>query len=377
MQETLKRQQEGLGSSLELELNNRLAQLGDLRNKSTKVDFNNGNFIIGQLDENGLFDPSSIMDLRSIGKPGNILDNKVDLDTIVDEKTKNLSTWIIEEGSVTTEDPLQNEYVKKSIYDLTGAILNNPRAITSVLTDNTDIDYDFYYSSKDLDNKLKDRVAKQNEYNKQFGKPALSGDALDNFIESEKDKFILLSQDDQSVYQPNLTDKQIQKAKEVTLNRIYSRLDKKVTQDEPYRGGVGGGGSKPKEEKPTSGIPGIVYNAWDNVESLGAAESQRIMNQASGGKYSFKWQRENGVGGINVYKRNSRGELEKQNETPITNPKYLSDYFGYNPDKWTSEGKKGLSVKIYTSAQEANIKATLKDNPGATRQQVIKALGYE
>jgi hypothetical protein len=46
MQEALKRQQEGLGSGLELELNNRLAQLGDLRNKATQVDPNNGNFTL-------------------------------------------------------------------------------------------------------------------------------------------------------------------------------------------------------------------------------------------------------------------------------------------------------------------------------------------
>lgn len=376
MQEALKRQQEGKGSGLELELNNRLAQLGDLKNKATQVDPNNGNFVIGQLDQNGLFDPSSIMDLRSISHPGNIIDNKVDLSSIVDEKTKGWESWTIELGAKTVTDALQNPAVQRTRLDLANGILNNPRAITSVLKDNTDGDYDFYYSGEDLKSKLQDRVAKENELNKQLGKPALSGDALNKFIESEQSKFILLSQDDQGVYQPNLTNKQLEDAKQTVLDAIDARLERKVLLDEPqYRGGGGGGGEE--KVKQTSGIPERVYNAWDNVESLGSAESQRIMSQASGGKYSFKWEMENGVGGINVYKKNSKGELEKQNLTIITNPKYLSKYFGYSPDKWTKEGKRGVGqAQTFTSAQEANIKATLKANPGASRADVIKALGY-
>jgi hypothetical protein len=378
MQEALKRQQEGLGSGLELELNNRISQLGDLRNKKVQIDPNNGNFVIGQLDQNGLFDPTSIIDLRSISKPGNVMDNKVDLASIADEKTEGIASWIIETGNTTVTDALQNPAVQRTIYDLTQSILSNPRAITSILTDNTDGNYDFYYSDQDLYEKIQDRINKENDFRRQNNKPVLSGNDIDQFIESEKGKFILLTQDDQGVYQPNLTETQIKEANRATNDAIKSRLTRKVEIDEPYRGGSGGGGggAKLKEEKQTSGIPGKVYSAWDNVESLGSAESEKIMNQASGGKYSFKWEQ----GGLNVYKPDSRGQLVKQNTTPITNPQYLSDYFGYAPDKWTSEGKKGTqSVSksaSYSSAQEANIKATLKANPGASRADVIKALGY-
>lgn len=376
MQEALKRQnpdENGFipGSGLELELNERISQLGDLRNKKTQVDPNNGNFVIGQLDQNGLFDPTSIIDTRSLGKPGNITDNRVNLSKIVDEGTKGWEEWVIESGATTITDALQNPAILRARLNLADGILSNPRAMTSVLVDNTDGDYDFYYNQRDMLSKIADRVDKQNELNNQLGKDELSGDELKKFIEDQKNKFILLSQDDQGVYQPNLTENQIKQAKQTALDAIDARLGRKVEIDEPYRGG--GGGSKEKEEKVTSGIPGKVYNAWDNVESLGAAESQRIMNEASGGKYSFKWE----DGGLNVYKKNSKGELEKVNSTPITNPKYLSDYFGYNPDKWVKEGKQGVGVsKTYSSAQEANIKATLKANPGASRADVIKVLGY-
>jgi hypothetical protein len=338
MQEALKRQQEGLGSGLELELNNRLAQLGDLRNKATQVDPNNGNFIIGQLGQDGLFNPSSIMDLRSISQPGNIIDNKVDLSTIVDEKTKGWESWTIELGAKTVTDALQNPAVQRARLDLANGILNNPRAITSVLKDNTDGNYDFYYSSDDLKTKIQDRIAKENELNKQLGKPALDGYSLDKFIESEQNKFILLAQDDQGVYQPNLTNKQVEDAKQTVLDAIDSRLERKVELDEPYRGGGGGGGYRGGgggEEEPTiSDVSSRVYDAWANANTLGTGQSERILSEASGGRYKFKWDQ----GGLNIYTQGERGEDKKLNQTPI---KKIDDLFYYfygsgetNQKKW-------------------------------------------
>jgi hypothetical protein len=338
MQEALKRQQEGLGSGLELELNNRLAQLGDLKNKKTQVDPNNGNFIIGQLDNNGLFDPSSVIDLRSISQPGNIIDNKVDLSTIVDEKTKGWESWTIELGAKTVTDALQNPAVQRARLDLANGILNNPRAITSVLKDNTDNGYDFYYNENDLNSKLQDRIANENELNKQLGKPALSGDALNKFIESEQNKFILLAQDDQGVYQPNLTNKQVEDAKQTVLDAIDSRLERKVELDEPYRGGGGGGGYRGGgggEEEPTiSDVSSRVYDAWANANTLGTGQSERILSEASGGRYKFKWDQ----GGLNIYTQGEKGEDKKLNQTPI---KKIDDLFYYfygsgetNQKKW-------------------------------------------
>jgi hypothetical protein len=175
MQEALKRQnadENGFipGSGLELELNERISQLGDLRNKKTQVDLNNGNFVIGQLDQNGLFDPTSIIDTRSLGKPGNITDNRVNLSKIVDEGTKGWEEWVIESGATTITDALQNPAILRARLNLADGILSNPRAMTSVLVDNTDGDYDFYYNQRDMLSKIADRVDKQNELNNQLGK---------------------------------------------------------------------------------------------------------------------------------------------------------------------------------------------------------------
>lgn len=341
MQEALKRQnadENGFipGSGLELELNERMSQLGDLRDKKTQVDLNNGNFVIGQLDQNGLFDPTSIRDTRSLANPGNITDNRVNLSKIVDEGTKGWEEWTIESGATTITDALQNPAIQRARLNLADGILSNPRAMASVLKDNTDGDYDFYANEKELNSKLQDRIAKENELNKQLGKPALSGDALNKFIESEQNKFILLSQDDQGVYQPNLTENQIKQAKQTALDAIDARLGRKVEIDEPYRGG-GGGGSKEeknkKETKPTT-LATKVFNAWRDNDA-------NALSQASGGKLVFKYVKPSGV---NIYDGDPNDKDTKLLNPggPIQGVNELATYF-YGRDKveqWMKEMRK-------------------------------------
>ena len=341
MQEALKRQnadENGFipGSGLELELNERMSQLGDLRDKKTQVDLNNGNFVIGQLDQNGLFDPTSIRDTRSLANPGNITDNRVNLSKIVDEGTKGWEEWTIESGATTITDALQNPAIQRARLNLADGILSNPRAMASVLKDNTDGDYDFYANEKELNSKLQDRIAKENELNKQLGKPALSGDALNKFIESQQNKFILLSQDDQGVYQPNLTENQIKQAKQTALDAIDARLGRKVEIDEPYRGG-GGGGSKEeknkKETKPTT-LATKVFNAWRDNDA-------NALSQASGGKLVFKYVKPSGV---NIYDGDPNDKDTKLLNPggPIQGVNELATYF-YGRDKveqWMKEMRK-------------------------------------
>ena len=381
MQEILKNQQpdengEIKGSALELERANELAQYQDLKNKAFMIDDETGKAFLGKLKD-GVLDPTSVTDVRSLNNFQNIIDNKIQLNKLVDSGTKNWKSFKIENGVRTVDDIRQNkDAYAKAKSTLINGILSNDNSKASVLTDYTNDEYDYYLNNDDFLSRVQKRVEAENYARELNNKPPMNEGELNNFIDSQRSKFILLQHDDQGILQPVLTKEQDKAAFDIVDNEIEIRMGKEETFDEPYRGGGRGGAED--EIKQTSGIPERVYGAWDNVESLGSAESQRIMSQASGGQYSFKWEKEDGVGGINVYKKNSKGELEKQNLTIITNPKYLSKYFGYSPDKWTKEGKRGVGqAKTYSSAQEANIKATLKDNPGATRQQAIKALGYE
>jgi hypothetical protein len=369
MQEALKRQQEGLGSGLELELNNRLAQLGDLRNKAFNVT-ENGDFVIGNLNENGLFDPSSIMDLRSISQPGNIIDNKVDLLSIVNEKTKGWEDWTIELGAKTITDALQNPAVQRARLDLANGILSNPRATTSILKDNTDGNYDFYYNKEDLDAKLQDRVVKENELNKQLGKPALSGDALDKFIESERNKFILLAQDDQGVYQPNLTNKQIEDAKQTALDAIDANLKRKVEFDEPYRGGGGGGGGSTKADD-------FAVSAYITANK---ALEQGDFSNLDNNKYNFS---EGTDSSGKKYVLVSARAYDKRSGTYSNDPK-AKKIRVYSADGLTQyikgmDKQKALPVSIYNSGKEDYRKlnnATLEGSyeiPSASRADWRKA----
>jgi hypothetical protein len=357
MQEALRRQQEGEGSDFELSLNNRIAELANLRNKVTDIDNSNGNFIVGELGINGLFDPSSIMDLRAIGKPGNILDNRIDLDAIVDEKTKGIASWLEEEGRTTTTDPLLNPAVKRMIFDLSNAILNNPRAIAGVLTNNTSGDYDFYYSDKELNAKIENRVAKENQFRTQNNKPTLSGDELTKFINDQKDKMIFSAQDDQGIYQPILTTSQVKKANDATIDRIKSRLERKVELDEPqYYGGGGGGGGSSKVDPQNFAVAAYIAS--------NRALDQGDFSNLDNDQYNFKKGSDSGKKYVEITKR----AYDERSGTYSNDPRakkvkvYSAD--GLSQYVKGMDKQKNLPTSIYNSGKNDFFKLNNYTLPG-------------
>jgi hypothetical protein len=84
IQETIKLQQEGKGSGFSLFTNGLISEIGDLKSKKIQIDPNTGNVLIGRLDDKGMFDPNSIVDVRTLSQPGNMIDYKLDLTGAVD-----------------------------------------------------------------------------------------------------------------------------------------------------------------------------------------------------------------------------------------------------------------------------------------------------
>lgn len=248
MQEVLKQQAEGTISSFGVFNNLELANFGDLKNKQGKVDRNSGTFLIGQLGQDGLFIPSSVKDPRSLAKPGNIMDNKINLQEAAAEGTKDWASWMKELKAETISGKLANPNVQKVRVQLANTIASNERAMASILADNVG-DYDFYADQNQFIAKLQQRVDLQNEVNKNLNKPALSGDALDKFKKEQAEKLIYVSSDDQGVNQPRLTQKQREDALQATYDAIDATLDKKITEDEPVRGG---GAKESKEAEKTA-----------------------------------------------------------------------------------------------------------------------------
>lgn len=333
MQEIFKNQQpnekgEIKGSALELERANELAQYQDLKNKDVIID-DIGKVYLGKLN-NGLLDPTSVTDTRSLNNFSNIIDNKVQLSSLVDEGTKNWKSFKLENGVTTTNDIRQNkDAYAKAKATLINGILSNDNAIASVLTDYTHDEYDYYLSNDDFRSRVEKRVKSENDARQLNNKPPMTEEEMKKFIDSQKSKFILLEHDDQGILQPRLTDEQSKAAFNAVDNEIEIRMGKEQSSDEPYRGGSGGsggGGGSTKEEKPISNIAKRVYDATKMSDKDEAAKQ---MSVASGGKYVFKYD----GNALNAYKRDAtRGELVKQNEIPLNSGEnWANNLWGYFP----------------------------------------------
>jgi hypothetical protein len=381
MQEILKNQQpdengEIKGSALELERANELAQYQDLKNKAFMIDDETGKAFLGKLKD-GVLDPTSVTDVRSLNNFQNIIDNKIQLNKLVDSGTKNWKSFKIENGVRTVDDIRQNkDAYAKAKSTLINGILSNDNSKASVLTDYTNDEYDYYLNNDDFLSRVQKRVEAENYARELNNKPPMNEGELNNFIDSQRSKFILLQHDDQGILQPVLTKEQDKAAFDIVDNEIEIRMGKEETFDEPYRGGGGGGGSKDKEEKPASNVATKVFNAWKNNDA-------DALSMASGGKLVFKYVKPSGV---NIYDGDPNDKNTKLLNPggPIQGVNDLATYFvgKESASKWVDDMNKlrqslgTVKSASYTSAQEANIKATLKANPGATRQQAIEALGY-
>ena len=336
MQEIFKNQQpdeNGVikGSALELERANELAQYQDLKNKDLMFD-DIGKVYLGKL-KNGLLDPTSVNDVRSLNNFSNIIDNKVQLSNLVDEGTKGWKSFNIENGLTTVNDIRQNkDAYAKAKSTLINGILSNNSAMASVLTDYTHDEYDYYLNDDDFLSRVQKRVETENYARELNNKPPMTQDELNKFIDSQKSKFILLRHDDQGILQPELTKEQTKAAFDTVDKEIEIRMGKEVSKDEPYRSGIRDG-SNEKEEKPVLELAKKVYNAINLDRKEQIAEELSI---ASGGKFLFRYDDKE----LNVYQKDSRGELKKQNLNPLNTGKNWADnlwpYFPVEDKEWTS-----------------------------------------
>lgn len=364
LQESMKRQQadeKGViqGSGLESYQSEKLAQLADLKGKRMEID-SNGNYIMVKQKEDGTYDPNNIIDIRSMAKPNNFIDNRVQLNEILDAQTKNLATVIKESGSTTITDALQLPAVVNTMLNVKGSILSSPRQTASVLKDNSDGNYDFYSNDDEYKSKVQSRLDQENEYRRIAGKSKLTSDEVENFVNKQQDYMILVQPDDQGVNQPVITKKQYEDAGKVIEDGFKARLDYKQELDEPYRGGSGGsggGGGSTKEEKPISNIAKRVYDATKMSDKNEAAKQ---MSVASGGKYVFKYD----GNALNAYKRDAtRGELVKQNEIPLNSGEnWANNLWGYFPVTDT-EWEKDIDRLRQSGGSKPVVNKTTKKDP--------------
>jgi hypothetical protein len=249
MQEIFKNQQpdeNGVvkGSALELERANELAQYQDLKNKTLMFDDPTGKIFLAKINNEGILDPTSVTDPRALNNFANIIDNKVQLASLVDAGTEGWKTFKIENGQRTVNDIRQNkDAYAKAKASLINGILSNNSAIASVLTDYTNDEYDYYLNNDDFLSRVQKRIQTENYARELNNKQPMTEDELNKFIESQKSKFILLTHDDQGILQPQPTEAQRKAALDTVDAEIEIRMGKEEIMDEPYRGGTGGSGA--------------------------------------------------------------------------------------------------------------------------------------
>jgi hypothetical protein len=333
----------------------KLAQLADLKGKRMEVD-SNGNFLMVKENPDGTYDPENVVDFRSAFKPNNFRSDNINLSKVLDIQTKNIADVVKESGATTITDALQLPAVVSTISNVKGAILSNPRQAAAVLTNNSSGNYDYYSNKDEYNANIQNRIDKENDYRKISGKEKLTTDEVENFVKDQKKFMILVQADDQGVDQPVLDKDQYEVAGKVIEDGFKARLDYKKELDEPNYGGSGGGGSDAKDQA-ISDIAKRVYSATKMSDKNEAAKQMSI---ASGGKYVFKY--DGNV--LNVYTTDAtRGELVKQNETPLNSgEKWANNLWAYFPVTDT-EWIKDIDRLRQSGGSKPVVNKTTKNDP--------------
>lgn len=384
------------GSQYELELMNRFGQMTDLKNKKFNV-LPDGKIAVNQIDpQTG--EVTQTFDLMSMNKAENMLAPRVDLNAAtskITEDWKKYGTFKLlgKEGFVSIEDVRNQPKYRMAVQQAAQAVNNSPKNTLSILVDNGPLTNPQYaYTDKQIEEVRQSSIKDLQELKKQAG---LSIELTKDELQSIDDNIIRV---DEYGTDPILTDRQKKLANETVVAAIEQKLEREITVKAPeYNapqidyGGYGYGSTRPKTA--INYYP-EMRRAWDMARD--GTQEQRILGAGqltslAQGKARFTWTKE----GLNVetpYK-DSKGKMAWRLDATVSDlpsiQKYIygkdNPYFDIDRQEFinvyglgdTVTDEKGGAVKSkYTEAQEKNIEATMKANPGATREQVIKAFNY-
>lgn len=272
--ENLARVQSGAASSNEIFLAKIQSELMNTKNKDIMVGEDGNMYMVDKSD------PSKPISFRSGGNIDNIVDNKVDVPTLVANSVSKFGTFSQEKGATTEAGArLQKEY-DATKYDIIHSIVdkNNPRGVVSVLMDNAGADYDQYYNNQQKEQLLSDAVTRQEALN-----GPMNAEQKAKFrSEYEKNNMIEYVADDNGSFQPVVTDNMIKEAESYVDRQIEMQVGRTTAEDEADRG-RGGGGNKPKLSTYDVDLAGTVINAWANKD-------WEAIRSATNNKYYFRWE---------------------------------------------------------------------------------------
>lgn len=304
-------------SVIEAETQAFLGGLSQLKDKNLIVG-DDGRLSVGRYGPNG--ELLSAEDVKYINNPANIEFNRTDLSGMVQAEVKNWGDWSI--GRVS--DTRQNPQFIKSEARLVDALTSSPRSAASILVDNTDGEYQVFFTPEDKAAKIQ-RIK---DLDTQMGVKRTDAE-----IESQ---LIQMRQDENGDYQPVLSQKQMEEAKKLVKGEVEIQLSREVT---PYQGG---GSSYDASEARD------IQNEIDsNLEGYKAARKAWNTSDYSGLRSGYEYKR-SGTGDnykIDVYKINTNPKTRDQGSTlikTITSPEGLAEYaFNGDPNTNISKYKEG------------------------------------
>lgn len=297
--ENLARVQSGVASSNEIFLAKIQSDLMNTKNKDIMVGEDGNMYMVDKSD------PSKPISFRSGGNIDNIVDNKVDVPTLVANSVSKFGTFSQENGLTTEAGARLKKEFDATKYDIIHSIVdkNNPRGVVSILMDNAGADYDQYYNKQQKEQLLSDAVTRQEALN-----GPMNAEQKAKFrSEYEKNNMIEYVADDNGSFQPVVTDNMIKEAESYVDRQIEMQVGKTTTQDENrvYKGGGPGGGDTASEI--TSAEQQQLYdvrNAWNSND-------MKALRRASNDQYFFAW---SDLGGMDVFDKNPEEYLRAYKE---------------------------------------------------------------
>lgn len=232
--DALTRQQEGTAGVLEAELLRNWTDATDVKSNAVVVS-DDGRVYTSKFDRTTGQPTGQVSDMRLLSLPNNIISNKIDLSTEIDNYTSDWQPATM--FAIDTENE-NIEVISESIKNQPNYILmkekvanaiapdSNPRAQVSVLGDNGALDVNFYYTDEEYNQKY-DELFSQLEADKAALGEEITQEDLDNIDLS----LIRMGVDDNNMYNPILTDTQKQAVKDFISNEIDIRTEDKLTKE--------------------------------------------------------------------------------------------------------------------------------------------------
>lgn len=341
----------------------------DLSNKEFYVDPLTGRGYIGKI-VNGKIDQSSLQPPAWIKTNGSTFVGKVDIPKEIAPYTKDLGKfeYILQKppagGIWTTDNIAEKPEFKKFLDDAASAIVSNPYKMATIL-------------------------GQVGDYN-----------LVDDPKQVSKENILMQRDSSTGLNKPMLTAEQEEEAKNTVKNAILSQVNKTIRQEEnTYRAPVRGGGGSDKPEDPNKtvfvGEPSFLNRKRDGVtigkvvpiSGVTIKRAPGVVEQVNrvgirDGKLFMTYTIYNGAIGMSDDEAGSKSSYKDKKIITIYEGKDRNNinerlrFVGgdYSNIESAKSSLGPVDSKSNSTIDEGKIQYLLKQNPGATRKQIIEAL---